>query len=651
MPYNVLLLLAWLNVFLLYITRSFTAIPIPGHPQLEMAIALIILFAVYLRAAIARKRLDPHCVILLAFCLIALFFSFVFFHRVGSDGREYYVQLRSLVMDQDLDFRNDYAIFPGRGTAAIYAFGPALLWSPFYLAAHLMLTFLGNASPFTNVGNGITSGHQAAVAFAAFFYGAISLFLIHDIVRQYQTKTVALVAVIVLTSASFAAWYWIYEYYMPHTISLFATTLFLYLWHRWRLQSKTPKQWTALGIAAGLMAMGRWQDVAFGIVLAIDELPKYYRYLRRHNWGLFGETFSKHMLFLGAAILTFLPQMLFWKFTSGSLFAPPAEQHQVHWSRTDLDQVLWSYNHGLFTWTPVILLSLLGLLFFVRRQPRLAIVLILCFIAELYINSTVANWWAGSGFGARRFLSCLLIFVLGFSELIRVLQKRPMVAIGAICAWLAIFNIAFMLRVGAGQLPSGANIPPNQMIGDTIDEIRKATGISATFPISTLFGLKHNVLPGRFDDLEGMQRLPFWELDLGAEHDAELLGYGWSDPETKSDGTNFRWSDGPESTLLVSLALAADFDLSFRAIPFRYPGAPQQNIAISVNDRYVTAIQIPNDGGELVARIGSEYFRPGINEIRFVYGYTAVPRDLGLSDDQRRLAVMFDWIKAERINK
>jgi hypothetical protein len=65
----------------------------------------------------------------------------------------------------------------------------------------------------------------------------------------------------------------------------------------------------------------------------------------------------------------------------------------------------------------------------------------------------------------------------------------------------------------------------------------------------------------------------------------------------------------------------------------------------------VAAIRIPNDGGELDARIASEYFRPGINEIRFVYGYTAVPRDLGLSDDQRRLAVMFDWIKAERINK
>src|SRR4029077_12625508 len=142
-----------------------------------------------------------------------------------------------------------------------------------------------------------------------------------------------------------------------------------------------------------------------------------------------------------------------------------------------------------------------------------------------------------------------------------------------------------------------ANIQPGEMIGDTIDKIRETTGLSTTFPISTLFGIKHNVPPGRFDDLEGMQRLPFWDLDVGSQHDQELLGYGWSAPETKPDGTTFRWSNGDSSTLLVPLSMSADFDLGMRAIPFRYPGAPQQSITIFVNDQTVSTLQIPNDGG------------------------------------------------------
>src|SRR4051812_41204171 len=72
---------------------------------------------------------------------IAFFLCLVFaFHwgyeRAASDGREYFVQVRSLVIDHDLDFRNDNQAFGVRGTAGEYAFGAPILWAPFFVLCH-----------------------------------------------------------------------------------------------------------------------------------------------------------------------------------------------------------------------------------------------------------------------------------------------------------------------------------------------------------------------------------------------------------------------------------------------------------------------------------------------------------------------------------
>ena len=75
--------------------------------------------------------------------------SHTFFPRahgriVNGDAIQYYAYLRSLAIDGDLDFTNDYQILYGTHDTSssdtatgrppnIYSIGPALLWSPFFL--------------------------------------------------------------------------------------------------------------------------------------------------------------------------------------------------------------------------------------------------------------------------------------------------------------------------------------------------------------------------------------------------------------------------------------------------------------------------------------------------------------------------------------
>ncbi|MDA2915217.1 hypothetical protein MYX77_14930, partial [Acidobacteriia bacterium AH_259_A11_L15] len=62
--------------------------------------------------------------------------------RASSDGRNYFVHVRSLLIDHDLDLANEIATFRAPGNAAIFPFGSAVLWIPFFVAGHLWLGVL-----------------------------------------------------------------------------------------------------------------------------------------------------------------------------------------------------------------------------------------------------------------------------------------------------------------------------------------------------------------------------------------------------------------------------------------------------------------------------------------------------------------------------
>ena len=347
--YYLALILAALNVFVLYITRNWSLIPIPDHPYWAMVTALLVLYGL-----VWKSLPDRYYRLLAAFCLMGVFVSFVFYHRVGSDGREYFMQLRSMVMDHDLDLDNDYQFLPGRGEAPYFPFGPALFWSPFYILAHIILTLM----QYPNSHTGVTPGHQAALSFAAVVYGSAALFLIFEVLKKYFTKNIALVSVLVLTCSTFGVWYWLYEYFMPHTVSLFLTTLFLYLWLRWRESPDTWKRWFFLGIVGGFMTMGRWQDCVFVIVPAFDEL--------KSTCGLFDRKtgrFAKTSRISCCFCAWFGPCF----FSSTDFLAQHVRQFYgiscrlpSLWTDPNFIQVLYSYNRGLLTWTPIITICLIG---------------------------------------------------------------------------------------------------------------------------------------------------------------------------------------------------------------------------------------------------------------------------------------------------
>jgi hypothetical protein len=269
------------------------------------------------------------------------------------------------------------------------------------------------------------------------------------------------------------------------------------------------------------------------------------------------------------------------------------------------------------------------------------------FLGELYVNSANSQWWSGASFGARRFTACFLPFALGLAEAMRLSLRNPGIAVSIGCAFLVLFNISAMRRAARGDLKIEGITDPDSFLSGNVEEMRNSTGVSPTFPFSSLFGIRHDVPPGRYDELLSLWRLGNWKIDLGETDDSSLLGYGWGGPEKTPGGMSIRWSKGPASTLLVPLVRATNYDLTFQAQPYRHASSSEhQRIEIIVNGEHAGTVNMGDSVQQYQAFIPEEYWKSGINEIRFDYGYTAIPQKLGESKDQRELAVLFDWISA-----
>ena len=62
-----------------------------------------------------------------------------------------------------------------------------------------------------------------------------------------------------------------------------------------------------------------------------------------------------------------------------------------------------------------------------------------------YVNAAVADWWAGEAFGARRFVSCYSIFVLGVTACFAQRRLSTRVMAGVTAAFAA-YTLLLLLQ-------------------------------------------------------------------------------------------------------------------------------------------------------------------------------------------------------------
>ena len=414
--------------------------------------------------------------ILLIFFLCSLPFVNPLVH---GDGVGYYAYARAPLIQHDLRFEEDWrhanlyfsqlrtlpngqlrsSQYTETGYVSnLFSIGPALLWAPFLLAAHgivLLADALGAHIP----ADGFARPYLLAMAFGTAFYGFVGLLLSYSLTKKYVENRWALLSTLAVWGASSLP---VYMYFNPawsHAHSAFAVALFVWYWDHTR-GFRTLIQWILLGLIAGLMVDVYFLNGIFLILPLIESVIAYWRFWKAKSLRAAGPLFVANGCFLIAVALSFMPTLItrsiifggFFRF--GSYTVLPWD-----WSAPNWRSVLFSSEHGLFTWTPILALAIVGLFLAPRGAKALTLFLAAATAVFYYVISSYPYWHGMASFGNRFFISLTPIFIFGLAVLLQRFgaifrsSTRAYAAASVLLAVLVLWNAGLMFQWGTHLIP------------------------------------------------------------------------------------------------------------------------------------------------------------------------------------------------------
>ncbi len=545
--------------------------------------------------------LDPYSRVLQALFILSLAAMYIQPQRVASDGVFYFAPLRSLVVDGDLDFENEYRILGAREgyfqrteTGRLpnnFSIGPGLLWAPFYLVVH----FLGHLGLFRPTGFGYP--YFTMVSTATSLIGFLGVLWFYRLACRTFDRPVAFVAAALLWLGSFHIWYMVFEPSMSHALAMASVVGYLLLCQR---GPRGVRAFLWAGGVAGLVVLVRWQNIVFlpvGMALI---------------WGERGRPRWQELAAGGtAALVVFLPQVLFWKLIYGEFLLVPQGGNYMQWGSPELAAVLFSSRHGLLSWSPILWVGALGFLAFIRRDRLFGVTYLVAFLVALYINASVSDWWAGASFGARRFDGALPAFGLGLAAavawVLTWVRKHSMATVFLLLCPFLFWNLMLMGTHALGAVPHDGAVSFRAVGADALEMIYRYTGYPFSWP-GALAEKHRSGIPLAIYDLAGAKH-PSNNVDIRmGDNDALYLGPGWSLPRRRRE-TTYRAPTGPTACIYVTLKEPAPYQLSVE-------GRSGDEVQIQWNET-------PAGGGVLYGdskihvEIRPERVHEGVNEICF----------------------------------
>jgi hypothetical protein len=391
-----------------------------------------------------------------------------------GEGNGTYAYVRSLILDGDLRFDNEYRRgdpafvsqsfrkadaqpwppmeMPGGYLRNQWSVGPSLLWLPSFLQAHVtvgVMRLLGR----DETADGYSLPYRLACALATAGYAFLGLFLACRTAERFTARTPAILATVALWLASSLP---VYVYFLPfysHALASFAVSVFLWYWLTRRPLDR-PRQWMAWGLVGGLV----WQMEPLAGLVLVAAVMEWLSSLRATT---FPRAAASGTAFGAAALLAATPQLVIKSILHGSALRT-GTLNRYFWDAPRLADVGFATEHGLFLWTPVLLVSLIGLLMLCRRAPVAGLGLLAAFVCTYYVVACYEAWHGISSFGNRFFVSLTPAFVIGAAVALdaahtllvrRLPGKAVWPALAAPVALLAAWNTGLVFQWGTNMIP------------------------------------------------------------------------------------------------------------------------------------------------------------------------------------------------------
>ena len=318
-----------------------------------------------------------------------------------------------------------------------YSMGMAIVYFPFFMIAQLL------ALIFSYPADGLSPVYQYTMAIGGLLISFVGLIYLFKILSQFFRRNTCF---IVLLLTVFGTNYFQLAVFdgtlLSHNFLFTLYAVIVYYTIRWH-QSQKNKYAFIIGICCGLSTIIRPSEfvcVLIPLLWNIKDLNSL-----KEKFQLIKKYFTHIFILILSFLLMLLPQLLYWKSITGNYifysYTNPGEGFDLIYPHT-LD-FLFSFRKGWFIYTPIVLLSFIGM-YLIRRSPYFLAILIFI-ITDIYIISSWSCWWyAGGSFSSRSIVPAYVILAIPmgyFIENISSFKLYSRYSVIAVISFLVLLNL------------------------------------------------------------------------------------------------------------------------------------------------------------------------------------------------------------------
>lgn len=298
-----------------------------------------------------------------------------------------------------------------------YTLGVPVMETPFFLLAHAYASL----SPSYEA-DGWSKPYLFIVGLSTIVYLLLGFYLLYGVLRVYFSPKVTALTLLTIAAATNLFYHGTYVT-MAHGFLFFDYCLLIWLSHRF-YQSPTYYRALAVGAVVGLIALTRVPEVISAMIpllWGVGSWPDLKSRLRFFCWQRPGM-----LLAVGIGLVAvFSLQLAYWQYVSGQWVFNPYEGEGFNFLKPRIHKGWFDFANGWLIYTPVMGLSLLGLVWLRRYAAGLLLPIALFVFAQAYIHYSYYAWTYFPGLGSRPMVETYPLLAFGLAACLAVMWAKP----------------------------------------------------------------------------------------------------------------------------------------------------------------------------------------------------------------------------------
>jgi hypothetical protein len=329
-----------------------------------------------------------------------------------NDVDQYYSYLVAKFIHNDFNFNfpNHYWLVPSPSGVAVpkVTMGMAYLYCPFFI--------IGNNIAYAHdfEGLGYSAPYMWSIHFGSIFYALLGVWYSRKSLLLFFNEWITAASIVLILFGTNLFYYTYKESEMVHGYLFFLFSVFIYHVLQWRKSGKT-KYVYYFSFIAGLATIIRPTEILILLfplliyVSTFSDLKQRWKEIIALKWKL--------LIAIILFSIPIIPQLIFWKIQTGQFFFfSYGSEEGFFFADPQFFNVLFSWRKGWFTYTPLMIFAIIGLILMFFKWRKFAMPIVIYFCLNLYLISSWWDWGYGGSYGMRALVQtyAFLIFPLAF---------------------------------------------------------------------------------------------------------------------------------------------------------------------------------------------------------------------------------------------